>query len=168
LRHLVPTDEMARRLNLVQGSLDVIVPRTQLIVRLLLLVIEYNDALESVNLSEDTFVHHHVADLLLSSLQRDTSQCGQSVEADAAVILFDHSQVVLNQLSDQVTHMLLAVTSSILERLVLTHLSLNFGLVHWHELVSQHFANKFADQRLNLELTGVVSLNYIQKVNFFV
>ena len=108
-------------------------------------MIEHNDTLESVDLGEDTLVDHHVADFLLSSLQGDTSQSSQSVEADAAVILFNHSEVMLNQLSDQVTHMLLAVTCSVLERLVLAHLSLNFGLVHWHEFVSQHFAYKFAD-----------------------
>lgn len=131
-------------------------------------MVEHNDTLESVDLRQHTLVDDHVADLLLSSLQGDTDECGQSLQTDATVVLFDHSQVMLNKLSDQVSHMLLAVTGCLLERLILCHLALNFGFIHWHQLEGQHFADKFSDQGLMFEFTSVGSFNFIQKVNFLV
>ena len=87
---------MARRLDLIESRPDIAVPSRESIIRLLLFVIEDDDALESVDLSKYALVNNHVADLLFGSLDGDTDQCCQPLQSDASVVLLNHSQVVLD------------------------------------------------------------------------
>ena len=130
---------MTRRLNLIESSPDIRVPSRESVVRLLLLVIEHNDTFKSIDLCHNALVNHHVADLLLRSLKGDTDQCCQSLQPYARIVLLNYAQVVLDQLADQVPHMLSAVARHFLERLILAHLLLNFNLVHWHQFKRKHF-----------------------------
>lgn len=68
MNDLLSVDEMARVLNLVESGLQVVVPGVEFLVGELTVLVDGHDAFESVDLCFDPSIHHHVAKLILSSL----------------------------------------------------------------------------------------------------
>jgi hypothetical protein len=73
---------------------------------------------------------------------------------------------VLDELSNQVSHMLFVVAGLGSERLERRHLILDFCFVQWHQLVSEHLANKLRNERLSLQLSLILHFDLGQVVNF--
>jgi len=69
VENVLSCDQVAGVLDFVQGSFDVPVPRIKLVVGELALVVEHNDALQTVNFSRNALIDHHVTNLSLSPLQ---------------------------------------------------------------------------------------------------
>ena len=113
---LLTIDQMAGLLNLVEHVADVVIPLVQSLISGLLdgprgALLEDDDALHAVDLGLDTgALDDHVAELLLGKVHTHTSKLGKSLQPDARVILLDSSNVVLDQLSQE----LLEVNCSIL------------------------------------------------------
>ena len=98
---LFSINEMARLLNLIKCSLEVIVPRIQPLVRELLPLIDRDNACQAVNFSADSTIDYHVTQLVFSSLDRDAHKLAHPCQRDAAIVALNDSQVVLDQLPDQ-------------------------------------------------------------------
>ena len=164
--NFLSVNQVTGLLNLVQSGPQVIVPRVQLFVSELLALVDCYDACQSVNLSSDTPVDHHVAKLILGALDRDTDQLTHAGQADAAVVLLDHSQVVLHQLPYQLDQVVLVVQSAVLERLKGGHLLGDIVLLERHQLKGKELAHVLGQKLLSLELTRVHRLHKVEQVDF--
>ncbi len=113
---LLTIDQVAGLLNLVEHVADIEIPLVQSLISCLLdgprgALLEDDDALHAVDLGLDTgALDDHVAELALSEVHTHTSKLGESLQPYARVILLDSSNVVLDQLSQE----LLEVHGSIL------------------------------------------------------
>jgi hypothetical protein len=109
--HLFTVNQVASVLNLVQSHLHILVPVFQSIVSELLLVVERNNTLKSVDFRRDALAHHHVADFSLSSLTAHTHQLSKLEKTNAAVVLLNYTNIVLNQLLHKFANVALVVFS---------------------------------------------------------
>ena len=75
--HYIAIDQVTSVLNLVQGGLDIVVPRSKFIVNTLFLVQEHHDALKSVDFGMHSLIDHHVANFLLCALHTDAHKLSQ-------------------------------------------------------------------------------------------
>ena len=141
MNNLFSVNKMACLFNLVKSRLKIMVPRIEPLISELLAFIDRHNASQSVDLGPDASIHNHVAKFILSAFHRDTNKLTHSSQGDAAVVLLNHSEVVLNKLADQLDKMVLVVHSSLLERLKLGHLSPNVFLHERHQFKGQEFAN---------------------------
>ena len=141
MNNLFSVNKMTSLFNLVKGRLKIVVPRIEPLIRELLAFIDCHNASQSVNLGPDASIHNHVSKFILGALNRDTNKLTHSGQGDAAVVLLNHSEVVLNELADQLNKMVLVVQCALLERLKLGHLSPNAFLHERHQFKSQEFAN---------------------------
>lgn len=89
---------MASVFDFIKDIHNVSVPRAESIISVLLLVVEHNDALKSVDFSTDALAHDHVADFSLGTLLADADELGQFRQTNSGVVLFNYTHVVLDQL----------------------------------------------------------------------
>ena len=134
-------NKMACLFDFVKGRLKIMVPRIESLISELLAFIDRYNASQAVNLSPDATIHNHVTKFILSTLHRDTNKLTHSCQGDSAVVLFNHSEVVLNKLANQLNKMVLVVHGALLERLKLGHLSPNAFFHERHQFKSQEFAH---------------------------
>ena len=118
---LLTVNQVASLLNLVQCRLQVLVPRVELLISELFALINGDDAGQTIDLGSNAAINDHVSQFVLSALHRDTNELAHALKAHSAVVLLDHAQVVLDELSNQLDHMILAVQSLFLERLERGH-----------------------------------------------
>ena len=113
---LLAIDQMAGLLNLVEHVAHVVIPLVQSLICGLLdgprgALLEYDDALHAIDLGLDACaLDDHVAELALGEFHTHTRKLGKPLQPDARVILLDSSDVVLDQLPQE----LLEVNGSIL------------------------------------------------------
>lgn len=113
---LLTIDQMAGLLNLVEHVANVVIPLVQSLISRLLdgprgALLENDDTLHAVDLGLDAgALDDHVAELALGEVHTHTRKLGKPLQPDARVILLDSSNVVLDQLSQE----LLEVNRSIL------------------------------------------------------
>jgi hypothetical protein len=102
---------MAGLLNLVEHVADVVIPLVQSLICGLLdgprgALLEDDDALHAVDLGLDTgALDDHVAELSLGEVHTHTRKLSKPLQPDARVILLDSSDVVLDQLSQELLEM---------------------------------------------------------------
>ena len=113
---LLTIDQMAGLLNLVEHVADIVIPLVQSLICGLLdgprgALLKDDDTLHAVDLGLDACaLDDHVAELALGEVHTHTRKLGKSLQSDARVILLDSSNVVLDQLPQE----LLEVNCSIL------------------------------------------------------
>ena len=95
MNDLLPIDQVAGLLNLVQQTPNVVVPLIENVISGLIFQ-EYYKALHSINLSENTPIHDHIGKLQLCSLDTHSYQLTKSVQSDSRVVLLNHSDIMLN------------------------------------------------------------------------
>lgn len=127
---------MAGLLHLVQKCFDVPVPVIKHTFSVLVLLFESYLPSKSVDFGLNPVINHHVANLLFGSVLWHTDESGQRRNIDFAIVLLDNSEIMLDQLPDQVTHVRLAVLCFSLKWLKRGHLLLDLCLVQGHQLKS--------------------------------
>ncbi len=130
---LFSVNEVASLFNFVKHVSDVVVPVIQHIICELVLL-EINDSNHSVDLGLNPLIDDHVSDFLLSEFLTDPDQLTQSLQSDPAVVLLDDSDVVLDQLAEELLQVSVVVLSLCPERLVSLYLVLDLSVVERHEL----------------------------------
>lgn len=134
MHHLFPVNQMASLLNLVKHVSDIVVPVIEHVIALLVLQ-EAHNALQSVDLGCDSFVHDHVSNFLLSQVNTHSYYLSQTSKSDPAVVLLDDSDVVLNQLPQVLLKVSFGMLCQVLfEWFICFHLSFNLHVVKWHYL----------------------------------
>ena len=164
---LLSIDEMARLFNLIKCSLQVIVPRVQPLVRELLSLIDSDNTGQAINLRPNPAIYDHITKLVFGSLYRDAHKLAHSFKRDATIVPLNDAQVVLDELPDQLDHVVLAVQSPVLERFKGRHLLCDIILLKWHQFKCQELSNVFRKQLVLLEFARVHSLNQIELVDLF-
>ena len=129
---LLPIDEVTRLFDLIERGLQVVVPRVQPLVSELLPLIDRHNACKSINLRPDPAINHHVSQLVFGALDGDPYELTHPRQRDSAVVAFNDAQVVLDELPDQLDHVVLAVQSSVLEWLIGGHLLGDIVLLERH------------------------------------
>ena len=129
---LLSVDEVTRLFNLIKRGLQVTVPRVQPLVSELLPLIDRHNACKSINLRPNPAVDDHISQLVLSALDGDSHELTHPSQRDSAVVALNDAQVVLDELPDQLDHVVLAVQSSVLERLEGGHLLGDIVLLQRH------------------------------------
>ena len=123
---LLTIDQMAGLLNLVEHVANIEIPLVQSLISGLLdgprgALLEDDNALHAVDLGLDTgALDDHVAELALSEVHTHTRKLGKSVQPDARVILLDSSNVVLDQLSQELLEVHGSILSLCLEEWLVT------------------------------------------------
>ena len=97
---LLSVNQVTCCLNLVKGSFQVLVPRIEFLVGELTMFVDGDDACETIDLGCNSAIDHHVAQLVLSSLNWDTNELAHASKINFAVIFLDHAQIVLHKLPD--------------------------------------------------------------------
>ena len=100
MEDLLSVDEMAGTFDLIKDAPSVGVPVIKTFVGELLSLREYNDALKSVDFRRHSLIHYHVADFVLTSVDAHANKSGHPLKTDPCVILFNNSNVVLDQLPE--------------------------------------------------------------------
>ena len=165
--NLLSVDQMASLLNRIEGRPEVAIPRVEPLVSELLALVNSDNACKPVDLGTNPAVNHHVAEFVLSALNRDANELAHAGEADAAVVLLDHSQIVLHELSNQLDKVVLRVQGTLLEGLESAHLLCDVVLLEGHQLEGQELAHILREQLVLLEFTGVHGLNHVEEVDLF-
>ena len=141
VHNLLSVYKVAGLLDLFKHVPHIVVPLIQCLIRLLLCcsscaLLENNYALHAVDLScNASLLYNHVTQLLLRTLDSHTSKLCQALELYPRVVELNHSNVVLDQLSDElreVENCMLSILHS--EWLVPNNIMLNFLLYEGHEL----------------------------------
>ena len=121
---------MSCHLDFVQNTLDIVVPVIKTLVGEHLTLAEHNYARKSVDLGLDALVNDHVTNLDFGAFHGDTHQLTYALEANSAVVLLYHSNIVLHQLLEESKHVCLVVGRMRLqERCVVAHLLFNLILL---------------------------------------
>jgi len=162
---LLPIDEVTRLFNLIKRGLQVAVPRVEPLVGELLPLIDGHDARKSINLRSNPPIHDHVSQLVLGALDGDTHELTHPRQRDSAVVAFNDAQVVLDELPDQLDHVVLAVQSSVLERLKGRHLLSDVVLLERHQFKCQELPHILREELVLLEFARVHSLNQVELVD---
>jgi len=165
---LLSVDKMASLLDFVQYGLDVVVPGIKCLVSELVALLEDNDTGEAVDFGQNTLVDNHVSNFVLCTLNGNSDELAKSFKSNTAVVLFNHSDVVLYKLSDHFTKMLFVVASAFREGFECEHLLLHLVFVEGHQLKGQELANELGDQFFLLEIPRVRLLHDVQHINFLV
>jgi hypothetical protein len=92
------------------------VPASKFVVCELLLKMEHNQALQTINLCRNTLVHDHVTKLAFCPLEGYTHELGESLKSNAPIVALNNSNVVLNQLFDKLACVGFRVLCLLLER----------------------------------------------------
>ena len=114
---LLTIDQVASLLNFVEHVADIIIPLVQSLICGLLdgprgALLEDDDPLHAVNLCLDTgALDHHVAELALGEVHTHTRKLSKPLQPDSRVILLDSSNVVLDQLSQELLEMNCSILS---------------------------------------------------------
>ena len=166
--NLLPVDKMASLLNLIQSRLQVIVPTVQPLISELLALIDSHYACQSVNLCTNPFVDDHITEFVLCSLHGNSNELTHPCKRDATVVSLNHTQVVLNELSDQLDKMVLAVEGLVLKWLEGCHLLRDVILLQRHKLEGQEFPHIFRQKLILFELTRVHSLDQVKRIDLFI
>ena len=162
---LLSIDEVTRLFNLIKRCLQVVVPRVQPLVGELLPLIDRHNARKSINLRSDPAIHDHVSQLVLGALDGDAHELTHPRQRDSAVVAFNDAQVVLDELPDQLDHVVLAVQSSVLERFIGCHLLIDIVLLERHQFKCQELSHILREELVLLEFARVHSLNQVKLVD---
>ena len=129
-------------------------------------LVDGNNACKTVDFSGDAAVDYHITQLILCALDRNADELAHARQTDSAVVLLNHTQVVLHELANELDHVVFAVQGALLERLERGHLLGDVVLLERHELKSQKLAHILRQQWLRFELSRVHRFDDVQLVNF--
>lgn len=89
---------------------------------------------KSIDFGLNSLVDNHVAYLLFGSVFWHSNESRKSGNVDFAVVFFNDSQVMLDQLANEIAHVGLTVFCFGFEGLEKAHLLFDFSLVEGHKL----------------------------------
>jgi len=153
--YLLSIDEVTGLLYGVQGRLKISIPRIKPFISELFTLVDGNNACKPVDFSTNPVIDHHVTKLILGTLDWDANKLTHSSEADTAVVLLNHSKVVLNKLPYQLNQVILVVESALLKRFEDAHLLCNYVFLQGHQFKGQELAHILREQLVLFKFTGV-------------
>jgi hypothetical protein len=100
----------------------------------LVFLFESNLPSKSINLRLNPLIHNHIAYLCFSSVFWDSNKSRKCRNVDLTVVFFNNSQVMLDQLTNEIAQVGFIVFSFVFKGLEGTHLLFDFNLVEGHQL----------------------------------
>ena len=168
MNNFLPVNKMTCLLNFIQQGFDIWIPISKFAICSLILLFECYLPGQSVDLGIDALVDNHVSNFGFCAIFRNTNKSCQSWDFDFAIVLFNDSEIMLNQLSNEFSHVRLWILSAVAEGLVSAHTGFNFSFIQRHELKCEEFVNESGQLVVFLKLASILFFNDVQHIDFFV
>lgn len=97
-----------------------------------------------------------------------TNKLTESIKSNSAIVLLDGSNVMLDELSQELLEVGVVVLGVISEGEVALDLVLNFSIIEGHQLWSQELSKESGKHFILVEFSCIEWLNYIKEVYFLI